>query len=115
MSKASEYNEHSIDSQITKLITQNENDAEERHLFRVQLLTRLEKIDSNTSNLDLRVSRLEANHKIYSDACNNCKKRLEPIFEAANQTKYSWKTLKNILLGISFIFGLALSIYGFFK
>jgi hypothetical protein len=115
MSKDHEFNPNSIDAQLAKLIAQNEYDAEERHQFRVQMLVRLENIEKNTSSLDIRVSRLEANQKIYSDACIECRKTMAPIVEAYDTGKKSFWTFGKIMSGIAFIAGLCLTLYGFFK
>jgi len=114
MSK-SDYNENSIDSKLTQLIVQQENDAEERHQFRVLILTRLENIEKNTSSLDTRVNKLEANFKIYSDSCAACRKEIEPIVEAASVARGTWYSFKNVALGISFILGLVATIFQIMK
>ena len=115
MSNDHNYNPNSIDVQLSKLIQQNEFDAEDRSKFRKEIIEELKEIKTQVTRTNGRVTKLEDTQKIHVEACISCKEKIKPIIEAHQVAKNTWFSFKNVMIGISFLLGLALSIYGFFK
>ena len=100
---SSDYNENSLDSKITRLVVQYELDAKDRAEFRTEILERLKSIETQVLKTNGRVTKLEESQKVSVEACVACRKEIAPIIEAATVAKGTWFSVKNVLLGISFL------------
>jgi uncharacterized protein with PIN domain len=113
-SSQNNYNENSIDSKITLLLTQQQDDAEDRREFRKEILNRLNSIETQTKLTNGRVTKLEETQKHHVDACSACRLEIKPILDAAVIAKSNWFTLKNIALFISFATAVGASLVAIF-
>jgi hypothetical protein len=97
-----EYKENSIDSKITLILERQDHERTDRQQFRGEILTRLDKIESQCARTNGRVTKIESNEE--RQAVLNAK--VIPLIEGADVARGTWFTLKNLMIGISFVLGL---------